>query len=83
MYWKDRTIKEQFKEEMLQRSRSEPRTRFLDFEKNKYILLRSCDDTIEFLRNSTIQEIAWACEILDEMDWAFSIDKAAIVLKVF
>ena len=83
MNFRVRTIKEQYEQEMLQRSRSEPRTRFLDFETNTYILLRDCDDTIEFLKNSTIGEIAWACEVLDEMVWGFPIDKAEIVLKVF
>lgn len=83
MYWKDRSVKEQYKEEMLQRSRSEPRVRFLDFETNAYILLKNYEDTVEFLKNSTVEEIAWACEVLDEMVWGFPVDKAEIILNIF
>ena len=83
MYWKNRSIKEQYREEMLQRSLSEPLTRFLDFETNAFILLKNYDETIEFLKNSTIEEIAWACEVLDEMAWGFSVDQVEKILNVF
>ena len=83
MNWKDISIKEQFKHEMLQRSRSEPHARFLDFEKNAYILLKNYDATVDFLKKSTVEEIAWACEVLDEMAWGFPVDKAEIILNIF
>ena len=83
MSWKDRSIKEQYAKEMLQRSNSEIQNRFLDFETNSYILLKNFDNTLEFLKNATIEEIAWACEVLDEMAWKFPIDKAELIINVF
>ena len=83
MDWKKRSIKEHFNVEMKQRSRSERRTMFIDYESNEYILLRNADETIEFLKNATLKEIAWAFEVLVEMAQKLPIEKAETILNIF
>jgi hypothetical protein len=80
---KERSIKSQFVLEMLQRNRSEEWDRFLDFESNTFVLVRNPDETIEFLRNATIKEIAWAFECIEEISLALPLDKAEIALTIF
>lgn len=83
MSWKNRSIKEQFYAETEQRSHSEPRSMFIDWKSNEYILLRNVEETIEFLKNANKNEIAWAVESLEVMAREFPVDKVETILTIF
>lgn len=86
MNWKTLNIKEYFQNTLAARKRSDdscPGADYCDWEDNLFMLLRNYDETVEFLKSATIQEIGCAVDVLEDMAQELPKEKAQVVLDIF
>ena len=55
----------------------------IDWDDTAFILMRNYEDTIDFLSKATIEEIAWAVEVLEDISYELPKDKAQTIINIF
>ncbi len=83
MDWKKVEIKAYFQEILKARSRSPEGLDGTDWERNTYVLLRNFEETVDFLKNASIEETGCAIDSINRLMEELPIEKAEIILQIF